>query len=99
MKKYDKKGWFTREGTDEEVKACREKMRSMRTFVSFVDYTYCTETSGVEVQFSQDFNFLHFKGKKVDKSRISLKKDSRLKVRLNVADVIGILMGPESLTF
>jgi len=74
-------------------------MSSMRTFVSFIDYTYCTETSGVELKFSQDFNFLHFKGKKVDKSRISLKKESRLKVRLNVADVIGILMGPESFTF
>lgn len=69
-------------------------MKSMRIYVSLIDYTYCTEASGVEVKFSEDYNFLHFKEKKVDGFDFRCKGANRVKFRLNIANVIGILIGP-----
>jgi len=69
-------------------------MSSTHIYVSLIDYTFCTEESGVEVKFSEDYNFLHFSGKKVNGCDIRCKQANSVKVRLNIADVIAILIGP-----
>jgi len=66
-------------------------------FVSLIDYCYCTEVKGVEVKFSNDFNFLHFRESKTGVSDICrFKKAERVKFRLNITEVVGILIGPKS---
>lgn len=54
---------------------------------------------GVEVRFSDDFNVLHLKERKTTACDIRLKQANRVKFRLNVKDVGGILIGPKSFTF
>jgi len=55
--------------------------------------------SGVEVRFSDDFNVLHLREWKTTACDIRFKQANRVKFRLNIADVCGILIGPKSFTF
>ena len=68
--------------------------------MSFIDYCYCSEVKGVEVSFSKDLNYLHFKERKTDVPDLCrFKKANRVKFRLNIADVLGLLVCPKSFAF